>query len=166
MNRKNNLELNIIFIHGYESSGHGFKGNFFRSIIPGILTPDFIGDLDARMAQLIEILGNKKDWFLIGSSFGGLMATIFASRYQDQVKQLILMAPALITPFILDEKTFPKIDVNTIVYHGKNDDVVSQVKVKKKLDVIFTNLTYNLVEDDHRLHMTTKSINWENLIII
>ena len=42
----------IIFIHGYESSGHGFKGNFLRTIFPNIITPDFTGELLERMEQL------------------------------------------------------------------------------------------------------------------
>ena len=32
---------NIIFIHGLESSGDGFKGNLLRKELPGCLTPNF-----------------------------------------------------------------------------------------------------------------------------
>ena len=46
----------IIFIHGLESSGQGYKGRFFRKIFPNILTPDFKGELNERMEQLITTL--------------------------------------------------------------------------------------------------------------
>jgi len=59
---------NIIFIHGLESSGKGFKGLYLKKIIPEILTPDFIeleqkisiiDFLEKRMKQLKSILKEK-----------------------------------------------------------------------------------------------------------
>ncbi len=32
---------NIIFVHGLESSGQGYKGIFLKRMFPDILTPDF-----------------------------------------------------------------------------------------------------------------------------
>jgi len=70
---------NIIFIHGLESSGKGFKGLHLKKIIPEILTPDFAkfnqkrsldNLLNARMAQLDSILSERNLWVIIGSSFG------------------------------------------------------------------------------------------------
>ena len=55
---------NIIFIHGLESSGQGFKGRLFKKEIPECLTPNFeeftpmISNkslLRKRMEQLIVI---------------------------------------------------------------------------------------------------------------
>ncbi len=49
---------NIIFIHGLESSGKGFKGVYLKKLIPEILTPDFI-EFDQKN-QLTTFL--KREW--------------------------------------------------------------------------------------------------------
>jgi len=163
---------NIIFIHGLESSGHGFKGNLFRKIIPKILTPDFTSFnssislellLKKRMSELEEILKTKNDWIIIGSSFGGLMATIFALRNPDRVKYLILLAPFLNTD-LLNIKRYRSVNIPVIIYHGKKDDIVSAKKSYERAELLFSNLTYNLVEDDHQLQNTVSNINWEELL--
>jgi len=46
------LLKNIIFIHGLEGTSQGVKASLLRGIYPEILTPDFRGDLAARMAYL------------------------------------------------------------------------------------------------------------------
>ncbi|MCK4687813.1 MAG: hypothetical protein KAT66_06770, partial [Candidatus Lokiarchaeota archaeon] len=86
LKRKVSKTENIIFIHGLESSGRGFKALYLKRQLPEILTPSFIEFtsgisykilLKKRMNQLIEILKNKESWIIIGSSFGGLMAVLY-----------------------------------------------------------------------------------------
>ena len=89
----------ILFIHG--SSGdrsQTYKARLLREIFPGMLTPDFDGDLPERMKQLETILGTETGWTLVGSSLGGLMAALFATQHPDQVRKLVLLAPALTLP--------------------------------------------------------------------
>jgi predicted esterase YcpF (UPF0227 family) len=65
----------ILYIHG--SSGdksQTYKARILRGIFPGMLIPDFDGDLPERMEQLEAILGTETGWRLVGSSLGGLMA--------------------------------------------------------------------------------------------
>jgi predicted alpha/beta hydrolase family esterase len=163
---------NIIFIHGMESSGHGFKGNLFRERIPGILTPDFHEYspeisyrelLKERYEQLIVILKEGEKWRIIGSSFGGLIATLYCLKYPKKVYKLILLAPFLAVPE-LDPSKYEKVDVPVIVFHGKNDKVISIKKTKPRAEALFNNLKYNIVDDDHMLHPTTESINWLNIL--
>ena len=45
-----------IFIHGLNGSGQGLKAGYLRQILPGILTPDFTGSFEDRMAGLEAIL--------------------------------------------------------------------------------------------------------------
>lgn len=163
---------NIIFVHGLESSGHGFKGRFLKSLFPNILTPDFKRSneyipmyelLDYRMAELNAILLEKKPWVIIASSFGGLMAAIFVLENPNRVCQLVLLAP-----FIVSRKLKPRIykpvDVPVIVYHGKNDKVVNYKSARERAQHFFTSLEYNIVDDDHKLKNTVKSINWQKII--
>ena len=157
------LEPIIIFIHGYESSGQGFKGRLFREIFPHILTPNFEGDLDHRMESLVKILHSQTGWILIGSSFGGLMATLFASRFPSQVKQLILLAPALVPPFFHEDLQVHSIEIPTTIYHGRHDDVIRLQDLQQILP-LFQNLELHVVDDDHRLHATTEAIGWKSLV--
>ena len=152
----------IIFIHGLESSGSGFKGNFLRNEFPGILTPDFKGDLEKRMQQLTEILRGPESLIIIGSSWGGLMATLYTFSHQERVSLLLLLAPVLVHPKL--NSTKKAIDVPVIIYHGKNDEIVPLEASKKRAMQLFNNLEYNEVNDDHLLHSTVKEINWHKII--
>ncbi len=165
---------NVIFIHGLESSGQGFKGQLFRKEIPGCLTPDFKEYipgilskilLKERMAELVSILRDKSSWVVIGSSFGGLMGTIYTFQNPTKVARLILLAPLLATPE-LNPKKFPPIDVSVVIYHGKRDQVVSIKPTRTRAEQLFVNLTYNVVDDDHYLHPTVQAIDWKKLIDI
>ncbi|MHA2267663.1 MAG: alpha/beta fold hydrolase [Promethearchaeota archaeon] len=164
---------NIIFIHGLESSGHRFKGRFLKTILPDILTPDFKKAdkkipmyelLNYRMVELNAILNSKKQWIMIGSSFGGLMASLYTLQNPSNVKQLILLAP-----FIVSRKLrlnmYKPVDVPVTVYHGKNDTTVRYKPTRERAQHFFSNLEYNIVDDDHFLHKTVTSINWKKLIL-
>ena len=163
---------NIIFIHGLESSGHGFKGNLFRKIIPQILTPDFFAFnnklslkeiLQTRMGELESIMVKKSNWIIIGSSFGGLMGTLFVLQNPDKVRLLILLAPFL-NSSLLQVEAYQPVEIPVIVYHGIRDNIILASKSKECAERLFSNLTYNLVEDDHQLHNTVSKINWYNLL--
>lgn len=156
---------NIIFIHGYESSGQGFKGQFLKKIFPEILTPDFEGPLMKRMQKLKKILKNKDNWVIIGSSFGGLMGTLFTSEYPEKVEKLVLLAPYIISNDI-DPQNFKKIPKNlpVVAFHGIHDKIVNLSKARSRAEKIFLNLSYNVVEDDHMLRNTMIKINWNELM--
>ncbi|MFX1313692.1 MAG: alpha/beta fold hydrolase [Promethearchaeota archaeon] len=164
---------NIIFIHGLESTGKGFKSQLLKKIFPHCLTPDFESYnphisinllLEKRMNQLNNILEKKNSWIIIGSSFGGLMGTIYACLNPLKVKKLILLAPFLSTS-LLNQKTLSSIDIPVIIYHGKYDNVVSMKNSAIQAQKLFSNLTYNVVDDDHKLQKTTKNIDWKRLIL-
>jgi pimeloyl-ACP methyl ester carboxylesterase len=162
----------IIYIHGLESSGHGFKGNLFRKINPKILTPDFTpfspkisleNLLRRRMSELEKIANYKSNWIIIGSSFGGLMATIYALKYPEKVTSLILLAPFLNTP-LLQLKSSNQIDIPVIIFHGNKDIVVPLEKTQEIAKSLFVNLIYNIVDDDHQLQRTVSEIDWSSLL--
>lgn len=163
---------NVIFIHGLESSGHGFKGNLFRERIPGCLTPDLKAFdphipyhelLKKRMQELVEILKKRKIWKLIGSSFGGLIGSLFTLKNPDKVEKLILLAPLLDVPELKPSK-FNAVDTPVIIFHGKKDDVISVKPTKRRAKKLFTNFTYNIVDDDHMLHPTVEKLDWIELL--
>ncbi|MHA2008226.1 MAG: alpha/beta hydrolase [Promethearchaeota archaeon] len=164
---------NVIFVHGLESSGKGFKGRFLKNIFPDILTPDFkrfsrdilMYDLfHLRMTELNSLLKPKKPWIIIGSSFGGLMGAKYLMENPSKVSKLILLAPFLESRK-LKPKHYQPVDVPVIIYHGKNDTVVRYKPVLERAQKLFSNLTHNLVDDDHMLRQTVKTINWKKLVL-
>ncbi len=153
----------LIFLHGLEGSSQGDKATLLRGLFPGIQTPDFQGDLDTRMAKLNDLLKAKKDWTMIGSSFGGLMAALFACRHPDQVTRLILLAPALIWPDFANQPPDP-IDIPVVVYHGRRDVIVPLETTRRLAKMVFTNLTFHIVDDDHGLYKTVHALDWLSLL--
>ena len=153
----------IIYLHGLESNSQSGKARQFAQKFPGMITPDFTGSFEERMAQLHPILSNEKDWTIIGSSFGGLMGGVFTCNHPDQVRKLILLAPALMLPEFTS-KIFPKIDVPTVLVHGMQDEVVLPEPVRMIAQDVFTNLRYIAVEDGHRLHEAFEELNWEEIL--
>ena len=156
------INSKIIYLHGLESTSQSGKARQFAEKFPGMITPDFTGSFEERMKQLYPILGNKKDWTIIGSSYGGLMGGVFTCRHPEQVRKLILLAPALMLSEFTNEH-FPAIDVPTVLVHGMQDDVVLPEPVRVIAQDVFTNLKYIAVEDGHRLHKAFEELNWEEI---
>ncbi len=163
---------NIIFIHGLESSGKGFKGTYLKGLLPDILTPNFKKfkrniSLDTllkkRMGQLYLILKKRTSWIIIGSSFGGLMATLYALRNPEKTERLILFAPFLATPMLQIDGTSP-INIPTIIFHGKHDEIAQYKASREKACQLFTNLEFNTTEDHHDLNKTITTLNWSKIL--
>ena len=90
----------LIYLHGLESDSTSGKARQFREWFPGMITPDFKGKFEERMAQLQPILAGGSEWTIIGSSFGGLMGTVYTCTNPTRVRKLVLLAPALMSdPF-------------------------------------------------------------------
>ena len=153
----------LIFIHGLMGSSQGFKATLLRRLFPHILTPDFEGPLEARMARLTTLLSSQKGWVIIGSSFGGLMGALFTCQHPEQVDRLILLAPALIWPDFAQSPP-PPVSVPTVVYHGRKDNLIPLERVRPLAEQVFRNLTFHVVDDDHGLHKTVQAIDWPALL--
>ncbi|MCP4669532.1 MAG: alpha/beta hydrolase [Deltaproteobacteria bacterium] len=152
-----------IFIHGLESSNKGTKSVFFRDIFPDMIIPHFTGDLWERMEKLGTVLSGKSNIRLVGSSFGGLMAALFAIENESRVEKLILLAPAI---HMMETSTYTikKISVPVHIYHGKNDGVIPLDQVERAAGETFLNLSFHAPDDDHFLHKTFKTIDWVGLL--
>jgi pimeloyl-ACP methyl ester carboxylesterase len=152
-----------VFIHGLESSSQGTKGVYFRNKFPDMIVKDYTGSLENRIEQLNTVLAGKTDLILVGSSYGGLMAAIYACLDPKKVKKLILLAPALdlapFRPYLKNRLTMP-----TVVYHGRNDEVVSPGPVREIVEKMFADLDYHSVDDDHPLSRSFETLDWDALL--
>jgi len=152
-----------VFIHGLESTGWGTKGVFFRRHYPDMVIEDYTGPLQERMDKLTSLLEGKEHLLLVGSSYGGLMAAIFACRNPRRVRKMVLLAPALnladFEPYRKSQLTLP-----VTIYHGQGDDVVPPADVRRIAEESFPQLTYHLVDDDHSLHRVFEGLPWDELL--
>jgi pimeloyl-ACP methyl ester carboxylesterase len=129
-----------------------------------MVTPDFTGSFEERMKQLKPILGRRKNWTIIGSSFGGLMGTVFTCQHPNQVRKLILLAPALLPDHFGAYLNLETVSVPTVLIHGTEDDVVPPTPVREVAEKLFTNLKIITVDDGHRLQKAFGELNWEEIL--
>ena len=154
--------MTLLFLHGLDSSGFGTKGRYFAEHFPDMLRPNFDGTLRERMTQLHKIVKEYDELIIVGSSFGGLMGTCFCIDFPQKVKRLIMLAPAL----SFDEFSPPekKLAVDTLLVIGSNDTVTPSDIVIPAARQSFSNLTVQLVDDDHLLHHYFYEMNWNALL--
>jgi len=153
-----------IFIHGQESSSQGNKAVFFKDLFPEMIIPDFVGDVATRMKKLNKILIDKQGITMIGSSLGGLMASLYAFQNQNRMKKLILLAPAINLSEFRQYLT-KKLSLPVYIFHGKSDEVIPLNPIQEIAERVFPDLTFTVMEDDHRLSKTFTTIDWPKLIV-
>ena len=152
-----------IFLHGLESSSRGAKASFLRNAYPDIVAPDFRGSLAVRLAAMRNILAGQENITMVGSSFGGLMATIHAMENPGSVERMVLLAPAL---NFAEFSRYPlrRLDVPAWMIIGRDDTVTPADVVLPLAEKIFAALRYTEVEDDHMLAKTFRQLNWETML--
>jgi pimeloyl-ACP methyl ester carboxylesterase len=151
-----------IFLHGLDSSGSGTKGIYFSTRYPDMLRPDFDGTLQQRLSQLDQLLSDDQRYIVVGSSFGGLMGACLARDRPQTVDRLIMLAPAL----NYHEFQVParKIEIETVLVIGKDDTVTPPEIVIPAAEATFADLQVSIVDDDHLLHRTFSSLDWDHLL--
>lgn len=158
-----NKSPRLLFIHGKDGSSQGFKVQYLRRLYPDLLAPDFSGDFWQRMARLDQVIGDTAGWTLIGSSMGGLMAAVFTCQHPGQVAKLVLLAPAL--AFLdLAQTPLPPSNTPTVIYHGRQDDVVPLGKTRQVAEQLFPNLEFHVAEATHDLNPLLPAIDWPALL--
>src|SRR5579863_1781893 len=97
----------LVYLHGFASSPQSSKAQFFlrrfREIgremeIPQLDGGDFAGLTITGQLRVIEQAVGEEPAILFGSSLGGYLAALFASRHPHAVEKLVLMAPAFQFP--------------------------------------------------------------------
>ncbi len=156
-------EISRIFIHGLDSSSQGTKATFFRAKYPDMIIEDFVGGLTDKMNQLERLLAGEKQLIIVGSSYGGLMATLYAFDHPERIRKLILLAPALTLPEFNPDIS-RRLEQPVLIYHGNHDELIPQEALATIAGRHFACLDFKLVDDDHSLHTTFHKLPWRNLL--
>ena len=157
------MQQTRVFIHGLESSGRGTKGTFFSERYPDMIIEDYYGSFPQRMEKLEETLAGRNNLILVGSSFGGLMAAVYACLHEERVNKLVFLAPALHLEYF-DPYREKKLQIPVTIYHGLQDEVVPLEDVRETAEKLYLNHIFHAVDDDHSLHKTFSSLDWDSLL--
>ncbi len=152
------MQTPTLFLHGLDSSSRGTKGRFFTENFPGIIAPDFTGSLQDRLQALETICRGLDRLILIGSSFGGLMATCFAIARPERVQRLILLAPALNFPDFSPPAAL--VTIPTLLIIGESDTVTPPDLVIPAARATFMNPDITTCNDDHLLRTAFFALDW------
>lgn len=118
----------IIYLHGSESGPIGGKYTKLLEAFPGrVYAPDFRGldKIEDRLTKLYDVL-QEGDYpvYLVGSSFGGLLAALFADKYPGWVKGYLLMVPAFCEPYKEMSLAIKNIPYNSYILASLNDEYI------------------------------------------
>ena len=93
------------------------------------------------------------------------MATLFAMEKEARVDRIILLAPAIHNLLSSTDDHEIEISVPVSIFHGRNDEVIPLIDVERTATQIFRNLSFHKMDDDHSLHRTFKTLDWDGLLI-
>jgi hypothetical protein len=79
------------------------------------------------------------------------------------VERLVLLAPAV---NYLESSGYAvrTVEIPVTLYQGIHDEVIPLKEVQEVAERLFRNLVFHAVEDDHVLHKTFRTIDWDALL--
>jgi pimeloyl-ACP methyl ester carboxylesterase len=99
--------MRIVYLHGFASSPASSKARYFAGKFeeagiefdaPQLDEGDFRNMTISGMLRVVERSVNGRPAILMGSSLGGYLAGLYASRHPGEVERLVLLAPAFEFP--------------------------------------------------------------------
>ena len=144
----------LIWAHGLWGSPNGSKITAIRESGIEVVSPDFN---NMELEERVEILNNlvaKEKMVLAGSSYGGLACALVAQQYPEQIKGMLLLAPALHLPESPNddpEKLIAPNDFPIKIIHSVTDEIVPISASKDYIERSGNNLRLIEVEDSHVL---------------
>jgi len=107
----------VVYLHGFASGPRSGKAQFFRRKFGECGVAMEIPQLDQGRFETLTISGQlrvieqavgEQPAILMGSSLGGYLAALFASRHPDLVERMVLLAPAFQFPRRWQERHSPE----------------------------------------------------------
>lgn len=142
----------VVFLHGLESGPSGEKVDELTATFgtTQFSAPDCrgIADLEERITICLKhIKAIGQPVFLVGSSFGGLVAALIATRHPELVTGMVLCAPAL---HWTQAAEIDLTGIRATIIHGEQDDVVP-IRASYDFCLKFGAVRLVVVQDNHRL---------------
>jgi len=140
--------VRVFFFHGLESGPHGSKYHALVSAGFEVISPDFSGvtSIPERLEIAEKATDGMTDISVVGSSMGGLVAAILASKHPGRVRKLILLAPAVHKAEAAEITSLPHL---TVVVRASEDSVIPSESIVDFVEKFKTG--YVIMADNHRL---------------
>lgn len=153
------MTMKVVFFHGLEGGPHGSKYRTLVAHFPEVMAPDCTGirDVEERVALCLAHLRalGEPAAILVGSSLGGLVAALIASRHPELVAGLVLLAPAV---HLTEAEEIEEFRCIAYVLHGRDDEIVPLSKVRDFCERLKTPFHMVTMADGHRLKGSHKTI--------
>lgn len=139
----------LLFFHGKESGPFGSKYHTLSEEF-SVTSPDFQGmDIWERLDKADFLTEGMVGAFLVGSSYGGLLAALLYNRHPDRFSGYVLLAPAFYSSHADALSTITTVPDNAVVIHGSQDEIVPLHEVEEFCTG--KGLPLVVVRDGHRL---------------
>jgi len=189
----------IVFIHGWMDSKKAYEGitsilsKKYRCIsidLPGFGKSDCIKDVRVeKISSIIHKIIKRlkiKDFYLVGHSLGGAISIVYASRYQENILKMVLVAPFVrytqfpklvyysaryLAPYLVDKKIISPIfkfikGLNKTIIDKKIDvDYIKNLKKEKVRKKAVNALKYAYQLNSLDLYAYLKRIRKDVLIV-
>jgi len=151
----------LIWAHGLWGSPNGSKVTAIRESGIEVISPDFNNmELEERVDILNELV-SRENVVLAGSSYGGLACALVAQKQPEQVKGMLLLAPALHlpeTPNDVPEDLVPPNNLPITIIHSTTDEIVPISASQDYIGRSENNINLIKVEDSHVLENSIEII--------
>ena len=151
----------LIWAHGLWGSPNGSKVTAIRESGIEVISPDFNNmELEERVDILNELVSKEKV-VLAGSSYGGLACALVAQKQPEQVKGMLLLAPALHlpeTPNDVPEDLVAPNNLPITIIHSTTDEIVPISASQDYIGRSGNNINLIKVEDSHVLENSIELI--------
>ena len=151
----------LIWAHGLWGSPNGSKVTAIRESGIEVVSPDFNNmELEERI-DILNKLVSKKKVVLAGSSYGGLACALVAQQQPEQIKAMLLLAPALHLPEFpndVPENLIAPNDLPITIIHSTTDEIVPISASQDYIDRSENKISLIEVEDSHVLENSIELI--------
>ncbi len=120
---KDCLEVNILYVHGFRSSGNSGTSERMRKLLPHckIVSPDLPIDAKEAVALLKRLVLTEKIDVVVGTSMGGMLA-----------QKLRGVPKVLVNPSFYVSETFRK-NMGTVTYFSEREDGATEFEITPEI---------------------------------
>lgn len=120
---KDYLNINILYVHGFRSSGNSGTLQRLRHLLPHckIVSPDLPTDANEAVALLKRLVQTERIDVVIGTSMGGM----FAQKLRGVPK-------VIVNPSFFVSETFRK-NIGTVTYFSKREDGATEFEITPEI---------------------------------
>lgn len=134
---REHLALNILYVHGFRSSGNSSTAACLRELLPecSVISPDLPADAHEAMTMLENIVDEQEIDVVVGTSMGGMLA-----------QKLRGIPKVLVNPAFNVSETFRR-NIGTVTYFSPRADGRSELDITPEIADSYLDLERTQFDD-------------------